>query len=108
VLRPSVFRKREFGSVSRIRVFAVPTNEMETIKVENVDHPGRVTRPDASMYEAMKQTFLKILPKTSPGLTEAEIRESVLALFSLGLALSEKQIPPVVENAKNQKNGRSC
>ena len=31
------------------------------------------------MYEAMKRAFLKILPKTSPGLTPAEIQERALA-----------------------------
>ena len=52
---------------------------MEKIDLENVNHPGQIKRVDANMYEAMKRAFLKILPKTSPGLTEAEIRERVLA-----------------------------
>ena len=47
--------------------------------MENVNHPGQVKRVDADMYEAMKRAFLKILPKTSPGLTEVEIREPVIA-----------------------------
>ncbi len=51
----------------------------ETIDLENVNHPGQVKRVNANMYEAMKRAFLKILPKTSPGLREAEIRERVLA-----------------------------
>ncbi len=51
----------------------------ETIKLENVNHPGQVKRVDANMYEAMKRAFLKILPKTSPGLTVAEIQERVTA-----------------------------
>jgi len=53
------------------------TSEMEKIEVQNVNHPGHVTRVDADMYDAMKRAFLKILPQTSPGLTEAEIRERV-------------------------------
>jgi hypothetical protein len=51
----------------------------EKIELENVNHPGQVKRVDANMYEAMKRAFLKVLPKTSPGLTEAEIRERVIA-----------------------------
>ena len=55
------------------------TNKTEKIEIENVNHPGHVTRVDPDMYEAMKRAFLKILPKTSPGLTVAEIRERVIA-----------------------------
>jgi hypothetical protein len=49
------------------------------IELENVKHPGRLRRVDAEMYEAMKRAFLKVLPGTSPGLTEEEIRERVIA-----------------------------
>ena len=51
----------------------------EKIELENVNHPGQVKRVDANMYEAMKRAFLKILSKTSPGLTVAEIQERVIA-----------------------------
>jgi len=51
----------------------------EKLELENVNHPGQVKRVDANMYEAMKRAFLKILPKTSPGLTVAEIQERVTA-----------------------------
>jgi hypothetical protein len=57
----------------------VATNRTEKIEVENVNHPGHVRRVDAGMYEAMKRAFLIILPKTSPGLTLAEIRERLIA-----------------------------
>ncbi len=57
----------------------VSTKKTEKIEMENVNHPGQVKRVDADMYEAMKRAFLKILPKRSPGLTEAEIRERVIA-----------------------------
>jgi len=57
----------------------VAMNKSEKIDVENVNHPGHVTRVDAHKYEAMKRAFLKILPKTSPGLTVAEIRERLIA-----------------------------
>jgi hypothetical protein len=49
------------------------------IDLENVNHPGQVKRADADMYDAMKRAFLKILPKSAPGLTVAEIQERVLA-----------------------------
>jgi hypothetical protein len=49
------------------------------IEVENVNHPGRAKRVNAEMYEAMKRAFLKVLPKTSPGLTVEEVQEHVIA-----------------------------
>ncbi len=57
-------------------------NKTEKIEIENVNIPGQVTRVDADRYEAMKRAFLMILPKTSPGLTEADIRERVVAQLS--------------------------
>jgi hypothetical protein len=48
------------------------------IEVENVNHPGSVKLLQADMYEAMKRAFLKVLPKTSPGLTVEEIQQCVL------------------------------
>ena len=51
----------------------------EKIELENVNHPGHVTRVPLDRYEAMKRAFLKILPKTTPGLTVAEIQERVIA-----------------------------
>jgi len=51
----------------------------EKLELENVNHTGQVKRVDANMYEAMKRAFLKILPKTSPGLTVVEIQERVIA-----------------------------
>ena len=54
------------------------TNKTEKIEVENVIRPGKVRRVDADMYRAMRQAFLKILPKRPPGLTLEEIRERLL------------------------------
>jgi hypothetical protein len=42
-------------------------------------NPRLITRVDADMYETRKYAFLKILPKTSPGLRVAEIQERVIA-----------------------------
>jgi hypothetical protein len=55
------------------------TKKIKMIEVENVNHPGHVRLVDANMYEAMKGAFLKTLPKTSPGLTEAEMRKRLAA-----------------------------
>jgi len=55
------------------------TSKAEKIEVRNVNHPGQVTRLDADMYEAMKRAVLKVLPKTSPGLTVDEVQDGVLA-----------------------------
>jgi hypothetical protein len=44
-----------------------------------VNHPGHVKTVDSDMYEAMKRAYLKILPKTLPGLTLAEIQERLIA-----------------------------
>ena len=46
--------------------------------LQNPNHPGYAKQVDAAMYEAMKQAFLKVLPKTAPGLTADELREAVL------------------------------
>ena len=51
----------------------------KTVAIKNVNHPGSLRRVDAYMYEAMKRAFLKVLPKTSPGLTEAEIGDRLAA-----------------------------
>jgi Family of unknown function (DUF6958) len=55
------------------------TNKTKMVEVENVNHPGHTKRVDAEMYEAMKRAFLKVLPKTSPGLTVEEVQERVIA-----------------------------
>ena len=55
------------------------TNKTEKIAIQNVNHPGDVRPVDARMYRAMRQAFLKVLPRRSPGLTEEEIRERVVA-----------------------------
>lgn len=47
------------------------------IQVENINTPGKSTNVNAVKYEAMKKAFLKILPNSSPGLTQKEIQEQV-------------------------------
>jgi hypothetical protein len=49
------------------------------IPVRNVIRPESLRYVDGDMYEAMKRPFLKVLPRTSPGLTATEIRERLTA-----------------------------
>ena len=49
------------------------------IKIENVLQPGKTYSADPVKYEAMKKAVLAVLPKTSPGLTVAEVQGRVLA-----------------------------
>ncbi len=57
----------------------------EKIDLQNVNHPGQARSVDAHMYAAMKRALLKLLPKTTPGLTVAQIQESVTAHLPEGL-----------------------
>jgi hypothetical protein len=43
------------------------------VLVENVNVPGYTHAVDAAHYEAMKKVLLKILPRSGPGLTQAEM-----------------------------------
>ena len=63
----------------KMRGIQLATHESKRIALENVNHPGDIREVDAEMYHAMKRAFLKILPKTSPGLTPAEIQQRLLA-----------------------------
>ena len=48
------------------------------IKIENVLQPGKTYSADPAKYEAMKKAVLAVLPKTSPGLTVAEVQDRVV------------------------------
>lgn len=48
------------------------------ITVENVNVPGRTTRLNAAMYQAMEEAMWKVLPTEAPGLTQKQIREAVV------------------------------
>ena len=50
----------------------------DKVVVENVNVPGHTTRVNKAMYDAMKAAMWKVLPTTSPGLTQNEIREGVI------------------------------
>lgn len=54
------------------------SNPDEKITVRNVNVPGRTSRVNKAMYDAMKQAMWRVLPSKSPGLTQSEIREAVV------------------------------
>jgi hypothetical protein len=70
------YTRKSAGKKGATHVAAKSTAKVE---VENVNHPGQVRQVDAPMYEAVKRAYLKVLPKTSPGLTLAEIADRLLA-----------------------------
>ena len=49
----------------------------EKITVENINVPGHTTNVNAEKYLAMKKAYLKVLPNSSPGLTQKEAFEAV-------------------------------
>lgn len=49
------------------------------ITIENVNVPGYSTRVDSSMYAAMREALLKVLPAEALGLTQTEMRSAVVA-----------------------------
>lgn len=55
------------------------SKKTEKIAVENINTPGKTTNVNAEKYVAMKDAFLKVLPDTSPGLTQKEIHSQVQA-----------------------------
>lgn len=49
----------------------------EKIDVENVNTPGKINRVNRAKYKEMRRAMMTALPKSSPGLTQNEIREAV-------------------------------
>jgi hypothetical protein len=45
----------------------------DKIVVENVNHPGKTARVDATKYKAARAAMLKLLPKKAPGMTQHEL-----------------------------------
>ncbi len=48
------------------------------VRIENVNHPGKSTHVDAGMYHAMRTALLDVLPGTSPGMTQSQMRDAVV------------------------------
>ena len=76
--QPNASRKRSRRSVSGAAGSGKRHNKTGKLRVENVNHPGQVKFLDAGMYKAMRQAFLRTVPKSLPGLTIAEIERSVV------------------------------
>ena len=49
----------------------------DQVQVENVNVPGHVSNVNAEKYHAMKMVLLKVLPKSEPGMTQAEMMAAV-------------------------------
>ena len=60
-------------SSKKVRSDGVPRIEVESINV-----PGRTSRVNAAKYEAMRVALLRVLPATSPGLTQFEMFAAVV------------------------------
>ena len=56
----------------------MPERKSRRIEVENVIRPGKTRTVDADLYNAMKRAFLKVVPKSSPGITLADLRTRLL------------------------------
>jgi hypothetical protein len=53
------------------------TAERKMVSVRTPNKPGYVSRVDAVKYEAMRKTMMKVLPRKAPGLTQAEMWDSL-------------------------------
>ncbi|EGI78582.1 DUF6958 family protein [Hylemonella gracilis] len=56
-------------------------HDTDKVEIENINTPGRVERVDRAKYLAMKEALMSVLPKTSPGLTVAEVKSAILPLL---------------------------
>lgn len=50
----------------------------DRVTVENVLQPGKTYTLDAHKYRAMRRAMLASLPKSTPGLTVAELKQRIL------------------------------
>ena len=55
-----------------------PAAKRDLVVVENVNHPGKRRRADATHYNAMRRALLRVLPRRSPGLDYARMTRAVL------------------------------
>ncbi len=62
-----------------------PKPEKRIIQTLNINAPGKTYPRDAAKYEAARKAFLKVLPKSGPGVTQAEM----VALMKRALPASE-------------------
>ncbi len=52
-----------------------------SVAIENVNHPGSSTLVDVSMYDAVREAILQVLPRRSPGMTLADMADQVRPLL---------------------------
>ncbi len=57
----------------------------EIVQTPNVNAPGRTYPRNAAKYEAARKVFLKVMPRSGPGVTQAEM----MALMKTALAGSD-------------------
>jgi hypothetical protein len=55
-----------------------PAARRDLVVVQNINHPGKTKRADATRYNAMRRAVLKVLPRRSPGLDYARMTRAVL------------------------------
>ncbi|MDY6961079.1 MAG: hypothetical protein SV862_04185 [Pseudomonadota bacterium] len=53
-------------------------SDLEKIEIENVISTGRTKLVDRRKYEAVRDALLVVLPRQSPGMTEAEAKQALL------------------------------
>ena len=46
------------------------TNDTTKVTLQNPNHPGYAKQVDAPMYQAMKEAFLNVLPRTAHKVTK--------------------------------------
>jgi hypothetical protein len=56
-----------------------PAPGRKMVVARNVNVPGYAHNVDAIMYEAMRKAMLKMLPRKSPGMTQAEMWQGLAA-----------------------------
>ncbi|MEM6469505.1 MAG: hypothetical protein AAF802_08025 [Planctomycetota bacterium] len=49
------------------------------VEVENINHPGLKSNVDGEKYEAMKIALMRVLPSSSPGMTQKEMMDEVIS-----------------------------
>ena len=47
------------------------------VEARNVNHPGKTHRLDATRFNAIRATMLKVMPSSGPGLTQSEMMAAV-------------------------------
>jgi hypothetical protein len=71
--RPPAKKAERTGPAASARA----TGVTRRLEIGNVNVPGRKTRIKADKYEAMRRALLAVLPRRSPGLTQAEMFKAV-------------------------------